>query len=408
MNKQRIMNIGMILDKPYPPDPRVENEASYLAEQGFNVHLYCFTFDSKTPKHWEHKGFTVHNYPMPSWLSKAYALAYTLPFYHWYLKRSIRQFILDFSITHLHVHDMQVARTLFWLNKELNLPLVLDLHENRPEIMKAYEHVNSFLGKLSIYPRWWKRFEYDQIKEADAVIVVTKEAADYYVDQIPINKDKFIIVPNTVKKAFYDDQHHEPLAGIDTLCKLLYIGDTGSRRGLLTAFKAIQYLKHQGLPVILDVVGSSKFDASLQKNIAALNIQNEVHLHGWQDFTRFPSFIKACHVGICPLHRNLHHDTTYANKIFQYMSFAKPIIVSDSTAQKNVVEKYKVGGVFPAKDFKAMALCIEALIKDPDKYKQLSANASNAIQSDLHWEKTALALRNHYNTEKVKLTSATS
>ena len=45
----------------------------------------------------------------------------------------------------------------------------------------------------------------------------------------------------------------------------------------------------------------------------------------------------ASAVCISPLLRNLHHDTTYANKIFQYMALAKPLLVSDATAQKNII-----------------------------------------------------------------------
>ena len=35
------MRIGMILDKTFPPDPRVENEAVTLINHGFEVFLFC-------------------------------------------------------------------------------------------------------------------------------------------------------------------------------------------------------------------------------------------------------------------------------------------------------------------------------------------------------------------------------
>jgi len=39
------MRIGMILDKIFPPDPRVENEAVSLVENGFEVYLFCLKYD---------------------------------------------------------------------------------------------------------------------------------------------------------------------------------------------------------------------------------------------------------------------------------------------------------------------------------------------------------------------------
>ena len=44
------MRIGMILDKTFPPDPRVENEAIELLKQGHKVFLFCVTYGSKKKK----------------------------------------------------------------------------------------------------------------------------------------------------------------------------------------------------------------------------------------------------------------------------------------------------------------------------------------------------------------------
>lgn len=41
------MRIGMILDKIFPPDPRVENEAISLIENGHEVYLFCLKYNKK-------------------------------------------------------------------------------------------------------------------------------------------------------------------------------------------------------------------------------------------------------------------------------------------------------------------------------------------------------------------------
>ena len=38
------MKIGMILDAPFPTDPRVSNEASTLINAGHEVFLFCISF----------------------------------------------------------------------------------------------------------------------------------------------------------------------------------------------------------------------------------------------------------------------------------------------------------------------------------------------------------------------------
>ena len=39
------MRIGMILDKTFPPDPRVENEAISLIKAGHEVFLFCLKYN---------------------------------------------------------------------------------------------------------------------------------------------------------------------------------------------------------------------------------------------------------------------------------------------------------------------------------------------------------------------------
>lgn len=388
----------MILDKVYPPDPRVENEASFLVSKGHTVYLYAFDFESTSIKSWNHKGFEVRNYPMPSWLTKAYALAYTIPWYHRYIKKSLLHFIENNPLDAIHIHDIQIARAVFWLKDKFDGKIVLDLHENRPEIMKYYEHVNSLAGKLSIFPALWKKFESKYIIEADKVVVVTKEAASHYCSYLDVGIDKFLVVPNTVRKSFYSEYTTENDPKNRVPFKILYIGDTGSRRGLITTFKAIKKLVDNKKAVHLDVVGSSRFDAVLRTSIEKMGLQDAVTLHGWQNFEKFPSFINSTHVGICPIHRNVHHDTTFANKIFQYLSYGKPIIVSDCPPQKEIAEKYQVGLCFEDRNVEDLSRKILKLIEDSSLYESYRTNAFSTIKDEWNWENKAQVLANYYSS----------
>ena len=142
----------MILDAGFPPDPRVENEAVSLIEEKHKIHLFCLDYSHKLKIKETINGLFVHRARLPKHVYSFSALAYTLPYYHLYLLNSLRKFIKENDIDIIHIHDIQVARSVFWIYKIFKLPIVLDLHENRPEIMKFYYHVNSGLGKLLISP----------------------------------------------------------------------------------------------------------------------------------------------------------------------------------------------------------------------------------------------------------------
>ena len=398
------MNIGMILDSTFPPDPRVENEAVTLIKKGHSVFLYCFDWDHDLPEKETINGIQVRRVRLPRRLYSLSALAYTIPYYHNALQAGISDFITENNIESIHIHDMQIARAVFRANKKHQLPTVLDLHENRPEIMKYYGHVKSFLGRLSIFPAIWKKYEYRYIKQADKVITVTKEARDYYVERIPVSADKFAVVPNTVRHAFYTDYdlNQDIINRYKDNFTILYVGDTGLRRGTETIIKSLKYLIPKVPNIKLVLVGNSISDPVLVKLIDELGYEKYVDLEGWQNFKLFQSYIMASDLCTSPIHKNIHHETTYANKIFQYMSLGRPIIVSDCLAQEDVVIQHDCGLVFKDQNVADFADKVLMLHDDDDLRRRTSENAAKAVKTTLNWETTSIELTNLYDSTRPK------
>ena len=384
------MRIGMILDNTFPPDPRVENEAISLIKKGHEVLLFCLKYGPE-PTDEIHQGIQVKRYPSNQWLYKLSALAYTVPLYTFLMARKIRHFIQAHAIEVVHIHDMQIGAAVFRAIKKNPLPTVLDLHENRPEIMRYYPHLQSFLGKRLISLKKWKQQEETLVKKADYVLTVTEEAGQELIERTDKPVPNVIAVPNTVRKTFYEDAR--PLQSLlkryNSYFTLLYIGDTGLRRGLQTAIGAVARLKDRIPEIRLVVVGRNTTDKVLRAQVARFNIAPWVDFQGWQPEALFPSYIAASTVCISPLHRNPHHDTTYANKICQYMSMGKPLLVSDATAQKQLVERVGAGLVHRATDQDDFAKKVAQLYTDQMLAKQLGDNGRRFISQKFHWEKTS-------------------
>lgn len=378
----------MILDSAFPPDPRVENEAQTLIRNGHSVCLFTIDYSHKRKEYEIINGIEVYRKHLPKHLYKFSALAYTLPYYHWYLQKVIYEFITANDIQAIHIHDIQVARAVFMVNKKLKKPLVLDLHENRPEIMKYYTHVNTGPGKMLISTSGWKKFESRYIRLADKVVVVTDEAKEYYISKTGADRGRIYVVPNSVRPEFYNDYtiDDDILTRHKDRYVILYLGDTGLRRGLETAIRSLEFLIPKIPGIRLLIVGRSKTDPLLKKLVSNNNWDDHVEFTGWKNPDLFQSYLMASDIGISPIHKNLHHDTTYANKIFQYMAFGKPVIVSNCTAQENLVKKYQCGLVFRDRDAIDFSEKIISLYSDRDLYARLSANAREAIHSHLNWD----------------------
>ncbi len=391
------MRIGMILDKTFPPDPRVENEAISLIDKGHEVFLFCLKYaDEKESE--TIKGIQVKRYKSNKLIYKLSALVYTLPFYSSIMSKKINHFLVFNKIEVIHIHDIQIAEAVFRSNKNLKLETILDLHENRPEIMKFYPHLQKLSGEFLISPNKWKKKEEEFIKKSNAVIVVTKESKNEIVIRTNIQAKKIVIVPNTVHENYYYNAiiQNEIVEKYKNNFVLLYVGDTGLRRGLQTTIESVRNLINKIPTIKLVIVGSNSSDTILKNQVKEFGIQNFVEFEGWQDESLFPSYIKSSSVCISPLHRNLHHDTTYANKLFQYMSFAKPVLVSNAIAQKNLIEKTNSGLVHLEKNAQDFADKVLKLYYNKELSETLGNNGKRFVEEEFCWEKTSKKLIDLY------------
>jgi glycosyltransferase involved in cell wall biosynthesis len=394
------MNIGMILDGPFPPDPRVENEALTLIARGHNVFLFCLDVGDSAIRSENVSGIEVRRHRMARIWRSLSSLAYSVSWYHSARRPRMRSFLAENESDVEHAHDIQAADVIRELSHELRIPLVLDLHENRPAIMKEYDHVRSFPGRVLIRPERWRAAEERAIEASSRTIVVTEEAKQAYVDRLSIEAKKIVVVPNTVRRAFFSDYDTDDaiLAKYSGHFTLLYLGETGLRRGLLTVLTSVRSLVSEIPELKFAIVGKSRFDPTLHNYVRDNPLQDYVEFEGWQDFRTFPSFILASDVGLCPIHRNPHHDTTYANKIFQCLSLGRPMIVSDCPAQMHLVREHRCGLVFEDRNVPDFTSQVHRLYREPDLREQLGESGRRTIREQLNWEQTSTELVELYDT----------
>ena len=111
--------------------------------------MFCLTYGNERSNE-VISGIDVVRYKSNKIEYKLSALAYTFPVYTFCLKNKITEFLDSYKVDVIHVHDIVVAEAVFLANKKNQLPVVLDLHENRPEIMKFYTHLKKFPANILI------------------------------------------------------------------------------------------------------------------------------------------------------------------------------------------------------------------------------------------------------------------
>ncbi len=397
------MRIGMILDKEFPTDPRVEREATTLSEAGHEVILFNVSFGSNRDLGiFDYSNFKVYHVNVPKFVFKWSALIFKVPVYNYFILAKIRQFIDEVKPDILHVHDMVISWPTLKLAKELNLKTVVDLHENRPVIMREYGGFKNPIKRWLIGLKKWDFFQNEIIKQADEVIVVTELAKKAISVDIK-NPEAIHVVPNTLNP---EDVLNSPLDQQITdrfkgKFNLFYFGDTGLRRGTDLIIYSLPRLVKIIPNIHLIMVGNSSEDVKLRKLAKKLKVASYISFEGYQGIQKFRSYGAAADVCLSPLTRNKHHDTTYANKLFQYMAIEKAQVVSNCTAQKDLMEKSGAGLVFNARSTKEFIDCVERLFLYPSLAKELGQNG-RAYLEKYNWKNQSENLLEIYSDRTSK------
>ena len=376
------MKIGMILDSTYPDDARVTNECAELLKNKHEIHLFCLCFKKPFVKNEVINQINVHRYHCSKLTYKLSALANDIGLYGFILRNKIRDFVENSDVEVLHVHDIQIAKAAISVSKRFGIKYNIDLHENRPEIMKYYKHVNSFLGKIFISPLRWKKAEESFVEKANKIVVVTENAKEELLSRVKIDQEKIVVYPNTVRDDFYKNKK------IDKVLEkqysknfvITYVGNTSERRGLLTVIESLKTLRKTIPNIKLLIVGKSSFDEVLKNETRKHGVKDLVDFIGWVKENEIPNYLSISKLGLSPLHRNIHHDTTYANKIFQYISFGCPVVSSDVIAQSELVKKHNIGVVFEDRNVMDLTKKIIQLYNEKDLFEKFRANCIESIK----------------------------
>jgi glycosyltransferase involved in cell wall biosynthesis len=374
-------HVVMLLDAEYPFDPRVQNLAKALINNHFQVTLLCLTYSGQATIE-RIDDLKVIRFQVHKLFKRLHSYAYTFPFYHWMIQKTFLQYLKKHQkeIDIIHIHDMIQAKPIL-KNKLDGIHYTLDLHEIRPQIMRLYDHVKAFPGKYLIDLNQWEKNEKQLISLADTVVTVTDSSSRYYIDNYKSTPEKFITFSNTTDF----DEHVLPksLPSGDSPINLVYVGDTGFRRGIQTVLECLRELIYRhDMKVHFYCIGSSKYDSLWKSTANKLKITSHVTFTGHISQKEIDKYLANSNVGLSPLHRNIHHDTTLANKLFLHMKHGVPSIVSDCFEQAELVMKNNCGLVHKSQSVESLTEWILKLIDNEEEYTRMSQNSLNTLRKD--------------------------
>lgn len=386
-----IMKILMLYDFEYTVDTRVDNEIAALADAGHQVFIACSTMTNRPAV--EKKGnITFFRNPMSSFIYKSGVGCLRLPFYFNYWRRFIRRVTDEHSFDAVHVHDLPLSQIGLEIKNRLHIPLIIDLHENWPGLIKDAPHTNSLIGRLLSSNKQWRRYEQKMLSMADRVITVIDEAKTRVV-LLGIEPEKVFIVSNTLN---LDPLILPEKVRDDEKFTVFYGGGINRHRGLQTVIRAIKDLSDRNIYARALIVGDGSYRQELEKLAASLAISSNIEFFGHKPFNEMLGILAISDVAVIPHYRTQNNDATIPHKLFQYMYLEKTVVSSDCVPLKRIVEQTDAGFIYRNDSHEDLADVLEKIITDREMIINKGINGRKAVLEKYNWSHDKKVLTDIY------------
>ena len=376
------MRSGVILDKEITKDQRVLNEIKILESHGHEIHVLCPDL-LNIGLSGNIGNIKIRRFKMSNRQREIlFGIVNRFPLYNWIWQKQVRHFIAATRVEALHTHDLYMAKPVYMGNRKYHLPITLDLHENFPAAIQSYTWATTFPKSLLVVPKRWEKLEKKYLEYADNIVVLCHSFQEELKQKYSsLAKKRFVIYPNVpdVEELLQYDPLSITIPKQDFI--MFYFGAIGVRRGLISCFEALKNLTPNYPDIKLLLIGPiDKGDRELFKSyMEDPRIREQIIYYKWKDLSEFPAFARQSAIGLSPLIKNPQHDSGIANKVYQYMLFETPVLVSDCTPQLELIEETGAGMVFRNEDVEDLIEKIIYLYQHPEERKHMGENGKKAV-----------------------------
>ncbi|THV32272.1 glycosyltransferase family 4 protein [Glycomyces paridis] len=246
-----------------------------------------------------------------------------------------------------------------------DVKLVWDVHEFLPGLKPWKDHP------------WWRpaqlAHEREHAPHADAVVTVSEPLADLLVAEHGLARRPAVVMnaPDTDGLAEAEDVPDlRELCGVEKDTPLMvYSGAPLEQRGIHTMVEALP-----ALPNVHAVLMLSRHHWKYVRDLVArgeeLGVAGRLHLLPHLPYRQVVPFVAAADIGVNPVLHHQNHEISLHTKIFDYSHARLPLVVSDVRTVAETVRATGQGEVFRAGDTADFVRAVEAVLADPDRYRE--------------------------------------
>lgn len=284
-----------------------------------------------------------------------------------------------------HFHDPELIPVGLKL-KHLGKKVIFDAHEDVPKQLLSKPYLSSFARQ--ILSRAFSVYEKNTCRSFDAIIAATPVILDKYLNINPnsININNFPLQTELESASDWSNKQN-------SVC---YVGGISSIRGIRQIVRAIEITN---VKTDVNLLLAGRFnEPEVEKEVKQYAGWQAVNELGFLDREDVRQILSQSMAGLVTFQQAPNHIDAQPNKMFEYMSAGLPVISSNFSLWKAIIQGNNCGICVDPLNPKEIAEAIRWIINYPDEAQKMGKNGRKAVEKQYNWEQECHKLLQVYKT----------